>query len=97
MKKENVTIPTIYVIAVIFIAMKLDGIIDWKWIYVIFPIWGSWITTIIATVIAYLIDVITDFCATQSYKRATTFGKRLVWDSKANEMYGGPESEGENV
>ena len=30
-------------LGVLFIGLKLCGVIDWDWIWVLTPVWGSWI------------------------------------------------------
>jgi hypothetical protein len=30
-------------LAVLFIGLKLGGIIEWSWIWVLSPVWASWI------------------------------------------------------
>lgn len=39
------------VLAVIFIVLKLIGVIHWSWIWVLSPIWISWIIALVLIVL----------------------------------------------
>ena len=45
-------------LALIFIVLKLVGVIDWSWVWVLSPIWIGWIFVlviyIVITIIAYI-------------------------------------------
>lgn len=93
MEKEkvhnNVGISTI--IFIVFLVWKLDGVVDWKWIWVFSPIWITWFVQFIVSV-ATLIWVaiangITKANTTSKWKRSKS-GASLVWDPKTNTMYG---------
>lgn len=74
-------------LTIILIALKLDNIIDWKWILVISPIWGSWVVIIAANVIINLIEK----CAKLRYKpryEPMTTGIPTYWDYKTKRIYG---------
>ena len=42
---DNGLFPTL--LGVLFIGLKLGGIIDWDWIAVLAPVWGSWIIALV--------------------------------------------------
>lgn len=44
-------------LTLMFIAFKLLGIIDWNWIWVLSPIWISWILSIIIIVILFILYI----------------------------------------
>lgn len=41
-------------LAIVFIACKLTGFIDWPWLLVLSPIWGFWILVIALAIIAVI-------------------------------------------
>lgn len=41
-------------LAIVFIACKLMGFIDWPWLLVLSPIWGFWILIILIAIIAVI-------------------------------------------
>lgn len=43
-------------LALLFIALKLCGVIDWPWLWVLSPIWIQLIVLVIAVVIIVVID-----------------------------------------
>ena len=43
------------VLALIFIVLKLCGVINWSWVWVLSPIWITFIIGLIAIVVIYLI------------------------------------------
>ena len=67
---------------IILLVLKLDGIIDWKWIWIFTPFWIVWIAQI-TIAISVLISKIK---FNHEYKYAS--GHRLIWDAKTNTMYG---------
>ena len=44
-------------LALLFIALKLCGVIDWPWLWVLSPIWIQLIVLVIAVVIIMVISV----------------------------------------
>ena len=46
------------VLAIVFIALKLTGFIDWPWLLVLSPIWGFWLLVIVLAIIAAVISEI---------------------------------------
>lgn len=45
-------------LAIVFIALKLTGFIDWPWLLVLSPIWGFWLLVIVLAIIAVVISEI---------------------------------------
>lgn len=45
-------------LTILFIAFKLLGIINWSWIWVLAPLWGSFILFIVLIVIAVLLEAL---------------------------------------
>lgn len=41
-------------LAIVFIACKLTGFIDWPWLLVLSPIWGFWLLVIVLVTIALI-------------------------------------------
>lgn len=48
--KGNIRLPIIPILGLLFVALKLTGHIDWSWLWVTAPFWGS-----IAILLAILI------------------------------------------
>lgn len=46
------------ILAIVFIALKLTGFIDWPWLLVLSPIWGFWLLVIVLAIIAAVISEI---------------------------------------
>lgn len=74
---------------IILLVLKLDGIINWKWIWVFSPFWIVWSIQIAIAIIALLSKI--ELNHTSKYAS----GKPLVWDAKTNTMYG-PHNKEEN-
>ena len=47
-------------LTIAFIVLKLCGIIDWSWVWVLAPLWIGWAFTLITIGIIYLIAFIVD-------------------------------------
>ena len=45
-------------LAIVFIACKITGFIDWPWLLVLSPIWGFWLLVIVLAIIAAVISEI---------------------------------------
>ena len=45
-------------LALIFITLKIFGLIDWSWVWVLSPIWISIVFIVVIVLIAYIIDTI---------------------------------------
>lgn len=69
---------------IIFLMLKLDGIINWKWIWVFSPLWIVWILEICI----WILWLIKDTCSKYKSISPIPSGPRLVWDAKTNTMYG---------
>ena len=46
------------VLTIIFVVLKLVGVIDWSWVWVLAPFWISAIITLVFGLVALLITVI---------------------------------------
>lgn len=42
-------------LAILFIALKLTGYIDWSWWWVLSPLWGGLVIVILIFAIAYIV------------------------------------------
>lgn len=47
-------------LAVLFIGLKLTGLIAWSWVWVLAPIWGAWILGAIVFVVVVVIEAISE-------------------------------------
>lgn len=45
-------------LAIVFIALKLTGFIDWPWLLVLSPIWGFWLLVFVVALIAFIVSEI---------------------------------------
>ena len=55
-KKQGLGLGT--VLTIIFVVLKLVGVIDWSWVWVLAPFWISAIITLVFGLVALLITVI---------------------------------------
>lgn len=69
---------------IIFLMLKLDGIINWQWIWVFSPFWIIWM---IEWGMALFV-AITCIEPKRKHKYYVPSGPRLVWDAKTKTMYG---------
>jgi hypothetical protein len=44
-------------LAILFIALKLFGVITWSWVWVLAPIWGSWALTVLLVIAIYVFGI----------------------------------------
>lgn len=70
----------------IFIALKLEGYLQWNWIWVLSPVWISILITMLTAIIAFI-------AAAREAKKSyisciASKGKPLYWDAKTQTMYG---------
>lgn len=75
---------------IIFLMLKLDGIINWQWIWIFSPFWITWIaqgSTILTVSVVNLFD------SDNNVGKYTKPHVPLIWDPKAKEMYGPFEKE----
>jgi hypothetical protein len=42
-------------LSLVFVALKLSGHIDWPWLWVLSPVWGSWLVAGLIFTMLYLI------------------------------------------
>lgn len=82
--KINITLTLQILVTVILVALKLDGTLQWKWIWVLSPIWLDLVIGIIMSV-AILIATRE---RKEKYKPYIAGGKRLMWDANTQTMYG---------
>lgn len=45
-------------LAIVFIACKITGFIDWPWLLVLSPIWGFWLLVLVVAFIAFIVSEI---------------------------------------
>jgi hypothetical protein len=91
--KAKITITIDIMLFIIFLMLKLDGIINWKWIWVFSPFWIMW--TLEASIALFI--VLKDIKPkSRSYKPVRPCGPNLVWDAKTNTLYG-PHSKEDDV
>lgn len=76
-------------ISVFFIAMKLDGFINWPWLIVLFPIWGASLVILAGYGIVLTFIKFIKWWHNGIEPAFVPGGKRLVWDYKTGEMIGG--------
>lgn len=72
---------------IIFLMLKLDGIINWQWIWVFSPFWIIWM---IEWGMALFVAIT---CIEPKRKRHVPSGPRLVWDAKTGTLYGPHDTE----
>lgn len=41
-------------LGIVFIVLKLCGVINWSWIWVLAPIWGGWVVILVILIIIYI-------------------------------------------
>lgn len=42
------------ILTIIFITLKLLGVINWSWVWVLFPLWGSFVAALIIVIISII-------------------------------------------
>lgn len=47
-------------LTILFIALKLIGIIEWSWVWVLAPIWISWAIALVLLIIFAVVKVLAD-------------------------------------
>lgn len=57
-KNENVVSEFFSLLAIAFIVLKLCGVIDWSWIWVLSPIWLPLATIIVICLLIFIIALI---------------------------------------
>ena len=87
-KKVNINFQLDAILFIIFLILKLDGIIDWKWVWVFSPFWITWAIQICIWIVAVIAKGIAKWKWNCSITRPYVSGPRLVWDSKTNTLYG---------
>lgn len=72
-------------LTIIFIALKLDGVLQWNWIWVVHPIW---VYALVDMVVDIIVAIIMSFENRAKNKPFIAQGKPLIWDAKTQTMYG---------
>lgn len=95
MEKTKITLQIDIILFIIFLILKLDGIIDWKWIWVFSPFWIIWCIQGCLWVVAVIRNIIAVWQPKNLYRAPS--GDPLVWDAKTSTLYGpwGSEEEQE--
>ena len=75
---------------IIFLMLKLDGIIDWQWIWIFSPFWIMWIVQGWLILCAAIVSLFNFDNNTGRYVKPSI---PLIWDPKTKEMYGPFEKE----
>lgn len=52
--------PIFTILTIIFTALKLCNIINWSWLWVLSPLWISWLIVFLMVVIILLIHIVID-------------------------------------
>jgi hypothetical protein len=86
MEKTKVTFTIDMVLFIIFLMLKLDGIIDWKWIWIFSPFWIAWCIQVCVCIVAVIVNAIADWQPKNMYRAPS--GDPLVWDAKTGTLYG---------
>ena len=47
-------------LTIVFIVLKLVGVINWSWWWVLSPIWISWVIGLVALLIVFIVVLIKD-------------------------------------
>ena len=78
------------VLTTLLIAYKLDGFIDWSWIWILFPIWGEEIVIeLLASVLNFIVNSIDKAKENKAYRfKMYANSTPLYWDNKTKTMYG---------
>lgn len=45
-------------LTIVFIVLKLCGVINWSWLWVLAPLWMSWLAVLIILVVVFVVLVI---------------------------------------
>ena len=74
---------------IILAVLKLDGVLQWKWILVFSPLWIDLALGLVLLVVI----LIANREPKKKYKPNIAGGNRLVWDAETQTMYGDCEKE----
>lgn len=91
MENKTIKINVDIMLFIIFLVLKLDGIIDWQWFWVFSPFWIVWIAQICIAIVCMIGNIMSK----SKYKHIES-GAPLVWDAKTGTMYGPNMEENEN-
>ena len=95
MENTKITFKLDIMLFIIFLILKLDGIIQWKWVWVFAPIWAVWAIQGLISIVAAVANAIKNFEWKHSIARPVVSGPSLVWDAKTSTLYS-PWSAGDN-
>lgn len=91
MENKTIKINVDIMLFIIFLVLKLDGIIDWQWFWIFSPFWIVWIAQISIAIIGVISNIMS-----KSKSKYVASGDPLVWDAKTGTMYGPNMEENEN-
>ena len=81
-KKININTKIDLMLFIIFLMLRLDGVINWKWLWVFSPLWIMWCIQVCILIVV----VIANWQPKNLYRAPS--GDPLVWDAKTNTLYG---------
>ena len=87
MENTKITFKIDIMLFIIFLILKLDGIVQWKWIWIFSPIWAVWAIQACITAIIAIAKAIANFEWKRNVKPVVS-GTPLVWDAKTNTLHG---------
>ena len=88
MKENKFKITIDLMLFIIFLILKLDGIIQWKWVWVFAPIWITWAINACIVIIASIATRLAKRKLNRLFTRPRASGPSLVWDPKTKTMHG---------
>ena len=56
--KSNGGIGFCGLLTIVFIVLKLVGVIEWSWLWVLAPLWGSFAIFAVATIVLFSINLV---------------------------------------
>ena len=59
-KRIDVKFPILGLLGIVFVTLKLTGVIDWSWWWVTLPFWGGLALVLVITAIAVVIGIALD-------------------------------------
>ena len=60
MKNSNVELGSCSILTIVFIVLKLTGVISWSWIWVLSPVWITAGIVLICIVVSIILNYIVD-------------------------------------
>lgn len=86
MENKKYIIHVDIILFIIFLILKLDGIIDWKWVWVFSPLWIVWCIQACLCIAAAIAKATAGWVLKNMYRAPS--GDPLVWDAKTSTLYG---------